>query len=198
MRGSSYRSPELLAWYEVRDTLLGANYLEQDIKKALQLSAACQHPNAVWLTKLFAGHDVRTPEEARQMFLGCEDDPRALCFAAVNSGVGEAMLRRAAARDCAYAQAMMAEKTGGEEMFRWARKSASQGERDGFYRLAICYKHRQGCELSMECEKRIICLLLSLGILVRCIIVGCCLTKLICNDLYGWAEQLRISVLLRF
>jgi hypothetical protein len=80
MRGSSHRSPELLAWYEVRDTLLGENYLEQDIKEALHLAAVCQHPNAVWLTKLFAGHDVTTRKEARQVLLGCEDDPRAICL----------------------------------------------------------------------------------------------------------------------
>jgi hypothetical protein len=118
MRGSAHRCPELFAWYEVRDTLMGENYLEQDIKEALHLAAVCQHPDAVWLTKLFVGRDVTTPEEARQVFLGCEGDPRALCFAAVIGVVDEAMLRQAAKKGHAYAQVWMARETAGEEMFR--------------------------------------------------------------------------------
>jgi hypothetical protein len=30
---------QLLAWYKIRDTLLGQNYREEDIKKALDLAA---------------------------------------------------------------------------------------------------------------------------------------------------------------
>jgi TPR repeat protein len=153
MRVSSYRSPELLAWYEVRDNLLGENYVEQDIKKALILAAVCQHPNAVWLTKLFAGRDVKTPEEVRQVFLSCEDDPRRICFAAVIGVFDEAMLRQAANKGYACAQAWMARETAGEEKFRWAQKAASQGERDGFYMLALCYEDGLGCERSIERAK---------------------------------------------
>jgi hypothetical protein len=79
------RSPEDLQqhipWYKIRDTLLGHNCFEQDIKKALKLASVCEHPNAIWLTKLFRGRDVASCEEASQVFLGCENDPRALCFA---------------------------------------------------------------------------------------------------------------------
>jgi hypothetical protein len=154
MRGCSHRYHELLAWYEVRDNLLGENSLEQDIKKAWQLSTVCQHPDAVWLTELFAGHDVSTRKEARQVFLGCGGDARALCFAAlIGDRVDKVLLRQAGEKGCAYAQAMMADKTGGEEMFRWAQKSASQGERDGFYRLAVCYRYGRGCERSVERAK---------------------------------------------
>jgi hypothetical protein len=60
-------------------TLLGENSTEQDIKKALKLASVCEHPNAIWLTKLFAVRDVDFGEEAIQVFLGCEKDPRALC-----------------------------------------------------------------------------------------------------------------------
>jgi hypothetical protein len=45
----------------------------RDIKKALELSSVCNHPSAVWLTKLFVGRDVDSCEEARQVFLGCEN-----------------------------------------------------------------------------------------------------------------------------
>jgi hypothetical protein len=152
-RSSAHRSPELLAWYEVRDNLLGENYVEQDIKKALQLSAVCQHPDAVWLTNLFAGRDVSTREEARQVLLGCEGDARSICFAALIGHQADKVLLRRAANDCAYAQAMMAGKTPGEEKFRWAQKAASQGERQGFCMLAVCYQYGQGCELSVERAK---------------------------------------------
>jgi TPR repeat protein len=154
MRGSSHRSPELIAWYEIRDTLLGENHFKQDIKKALQRAAVCQHPDAVWLTNLFSGCDVKTPEEARQVFLGCEDDARAICFAGlIGHQADKVLLRRAAKKDCAYAQAWMAGKTAGEEIFRWAQKSAAQVERGGFYMLAFCYRFGQGCELSVESAK---------------------------------------------
>jgi hypothetical protein len=42
---------QLVAWYKIRDTLFGANYAAQDIKKAIELASVCEHPNAVWLKK---------------------------------------------------------------------------------------------------------------------------------------------------
>jgi hypothetical protein len=63
------RSPEdlqqLLAWYKIRDTLLGQNCFEEDIKKAFEFVCVCEHPNAVWLTMLFGGREVGCREEAR-------------------------------------------------------------------------------------------------------------------------------------
>jgi hypothetical protein len=43
---------------------LALNYVKQDIKKALELAAVCDHAHAVWLTKLFAGRNV-----AKKFFL---------------------------------------------------------------------------------------------------------------------------------
>jgi hypothetical protein len=34
---------QLVAWYKIRDTLLGENCVEQDIKKALELASVCEH-----------------------------------------------------------------------------------------------------------------------------------------------------------
>jgi hypothetical protein len=65
---------ELCAWYKIRDTLFGDNDVLQCIEKALVLASSCEHPNAVCLTKLFAGRDVLSREESRQSFLGCEND----------------------------------------------------------------------------------------------------------------------------
>jgi hypothetical protein len=142
----------LLAWYKIRDTLLWQNLLAQDIKEALDLASVCEHPNAVWLTKLFAGRDVTSHEEARQVFLGCDNDPRALCFAGFLVRNFEQM-RRAADLGDAFAQAYIAGQATGEERFRWAEKSAARGERDGFLKLATCYLDGTGCEEDVESSK---------------------------------------------
>jgi hypothetical protein len=60
----------LLAWYKIRDTLLGHNCVKRGLKKALELAAVSEHPDAVWLTNLFAGRDIKTRNKARQVFLG--------------------------------------------------------------------------------------------------------------------------------
>jgi TPR repeat protein len=150
------RSPEdlqqLLAWYKIRDTLFGENNVERDIKEALGLASVCEYPNAVWLTKLFDGRDVSSTEEARQVFLGCENDSRALCFAGI-LGWHEDEIRRAAELRDAFAQAWMAWETVGEESFRWAEKSSAQGERNGFYKLGQCYRRGIGCEEDAERAK---------------------------------------------
>jgi hypothetical protein len=136
---------QLRAWYKIRDTFLGHNYVDQYIKEALELASVCEHPNAVWLTNLFVGSDVASDEEARQVFLGCENDTRALCLAGFLGGTFDE-IRRSADLGDAFAQARMAVHTDDEdECFRWAEKSAAQGERDGFTRLGYCYRHGEGC-----------------------------------------------------
>jgi hypothetical protein len=153
---------QLLAWYKIRDTLLGENKTKQDIKKALELASVCEHPNAVWLTKLFGGRDISSHDEARQVFLGCENDPRALCFAGLLVGTFEE-IGRAAGLDDAFAQAGMAWRTGDEECLRWAEKSAAQGERDGFYWLGICYRDGIACEEGVERAKEYFLVAAELG-----------------------------------
>ncbi len=59
---------------------LGENEVEQNTTKALQLAAICEYPDAVWLTKLVAGRDY---DDFEEVFLECEDDRRALCFAGI-------------------------------------------------------------------------------------------------------------------
>jgi hypothetical protein len=167
---------QLLAWYRIRDTLFGDNFVEQDVKKAFELAAVCEHPLAVWLTNLFAGRDVNTPEETRQVFLGCENDARARCFAAVLGGSGDE-LRRAADFGDAYAQARTAERSRGEECFQWGQKSAAQGERDGFFRLGWWYQYGNGCEKDEERVKEFYLIAAELGFVKGMVYVGLLLGK---------------------
>jgi hypothetical protein len=108
---------QLLAWRKIRDMILDTNCMNQDIKEALELASDCQHPSAVWLAKLFGGRDVASYEQAKQVFLGCGNAPRALCFAALLGGRSDE-IRRAADLDDALAQAWIADETDGEEGFR--------------------------------------------------------------------------------
>jgi hypothetical protein len=72
-----------LVWLEARDTLLGENCIDRDVKRALELAAACKHPEAIWLTSLFAGKIANSAEEARDVFLtDLKNSPASLCFAA--------------------------------------------------------------------------------------------------------------------
>ncbi len=72
---------ELFKWLDVRDTLLGQSNKKKDITAALAMARDCKHPDAVWLTSIFEGTDVSTKEDEREVFILCEDDARALCFA---------------------------------------------------------------------------------------------------------------------
>jgi hypothetical protein len=162
------RSPEdlqqLLAWYKIRDTMFGQNYVKQSKKKPLGLSAVCEHPEAVWLTKLFAGRNINNYEDVVEVFRSCESDLRALYFAGLISGSFDD-IRRAADLGDAYAQAMMAtaEQMEGQECFRWAEKSVAQGERDGFYWLGFCHEDGHGCEKNVERAKENFLIAAELG-----------------------------------
>ncbi len=139
-------------WYEIRDLLLGHNYLKQDVKRAIKLATVCKHPDAYWLTVSCARKNVKTSKEVRDVFLSLREDPRALCFSGL-LGDNDALLRCAAETGYAFAQAMMAEWSEGKERFDWAQRAALQGERDGFHRLGFCYEHGDGCEKDVSKAK---------------------------------------------
>jgi hypothetical protein len=124
-----------------------------EVRKALELAAVCKHPDSVWLTNLFARHRVSSRPETSEVFLACEGDARALCFASFlgeDEDEDEWSLRQSAEMGYAFAQALMARRTWGEEKFRWAEKSAAQRERDGFSCLARCYEEGHGCPKDVE------------------------------------------------
>jgi hypothetical protein len=146
---------EELAWFRVRDTLAGGNSgVPQNVTKALELACVCEHPHAVWLTKLFGGRDVNTTNEARHVFLGCENERRAVCFAAllrrdsiqgdehedtfasllpfrrdVGQGTPEELFLEAAEFGCVYSMLKLArsyDKTDPQRVFWMARAAVMQ------------------------------------------------------------------------
>jgi hypothetical protein len=141
-----------LEWLKARDTLLRNNFVKQDVKRALELAAASEHPQCQWLTSLFAGMTVSTVKEACDVFFAEEKkSPASLCFAAMLSDpLDFALLRQSADLGYPFAQAEMVRWTRGEEKFRWAKSAASQRERNGFCWLADCYEYGDGCEKDLE------------------------------------------------
>ncbi len=160
---------ELFKWLDVRDTFLGKNYKEQDITAALALARDCKHPDAMWLTSIFEGNDVSTKENAREVFLCCENDARALCFAWWLAGDRKddlTLLRRAAGMGNAFACSSLREQVWGEnkeEAFRLARAAASKHERDGFYWLGYFFRSGLGCEKDLNLAKKNILIAAELG-----------------------------------
>ena len=151
---------ELFKWLDVRDTLLGQIKRKQDITAALTLALDCKHPDAVWLTSIFAGKDVSTEENARKVFLSLENDARALCFAWYLTDVRRKdflLLRRACKMGNAFACSTLCWQVwseNDEEAFRLAQVASSQHERDGFYWLGCCFRDGKiGCERDFNLAK---------------------------------------------
>ena len=139
-------SHQFLLWYAVRDTLFGQNFKKQDVKKALELAAACEHEEARWLIDFCRRKNASEGWQLRRDFFKEVTDVRALCFGAAWVG-DEDLMRQAADMGYAFAQAWMASRTLGEEGLEWARRAAKQGERDGFRRLGTQEGYLRAMEL---------------------------------------------------
>ncbi len=150
---------ELFKWLDVRDILLDRNLKTQDITAALALARDCKHPDAVWLTSIFEGKDVSTKEDVREVFLCCENDARALCFAwhLIDDRWNDLpLLRRAYEMGNAFACSTLCVEVWGEnneEAFRLAQVAAAQHERDGFFMLGRCFCDGIGCEKDLNLAK---------------------------------------------
>jgi hypothetical protein len=145
----------LLDWYMIRDTFFGSSFVSQNIPLALEMAASCDHLDTRWLTEACAGKDVTTKEDAKRIFSAFgPNDARALCFAwQLSDKVEDSPLRRSAELGFAWAQALMAWKTDGEERFKFAQLAAAQGERLGFFWLGCCYREGEGCEKDLDKAK---------------------------------------------
>jgi hypothetical protein len=145
----------LLEWYKIRDICFGLNGAARNIPSALRMASACQHPDARWLTEACAGKDVNETEDAKRVFssLG-QNDARALCFAwLLGDREDLTPLRRSAELGFAFAQALLAVNSKGEEKFKFAQLAAAQGERNGFCQLGGFFGSIEGCEKSLDKAK---------------------------------------------
>jgi hypothetical protein len=158
----------LLEWYKIRDTFFGENFVSQNIPLAIELALSCRHPDARWLPEACAGNDANTEGDAKRFFsaLG-QNDARALCFFWLCSTLGDRRdltpLRRSAELGFAFTQALLAEKTQGDEKFKIAQMAAAQGERDGFRWLGYCFRFGGGCEKNLDKAKENYLLASELG-----------------------------------
>jgi hypothetical protein len=181
------RSPEdleqLRAWYRIRVMLLGRT----EHQEALELASVCEHPNAVWLTELFAGRDVASYEEMRQVFLSFENDPRALCFAACLCGPVDE-IRRAADLGDGFAQAEMARDTGSEEGFGGHKNLLLRENAMFFSWLDIAFDMELNAMKTWKERERIFWLPLSLDMCARWVLWASYLTRTILNELFGLEE----------
>ena len=150
---------EVFKWLDVRDTFLCQNERKLDITKALSLARDCKHPDAVWLTSIFAGKDVVTRKRAREVFLSFENDARALCFAWRLSDDHEkdlTSLRRASEMGNGFACSTLCEEVweeNEEEAFRLIQVGAAQHERDVFRWLGFCLHGGIGCKRDLNLAK---------------------------------------------
>ena len=155
----------LLEWYKIRDTFFGHNFVSRNIPLALDLVAACQHPDARWLTEACAGKDVNTREDVKRVFsaLG-QNDARALCFAWLFGDQEDlTSLHRAAELGFAFAQAWMFGRTRLDEKFKLAQLAATQGERDGLFWLGWCFRDGEDGDEDLDMAKENFLLASELG-----------------------------------
>ena len=96
-----------LEWLKARDTLLGDNEVKQDVKRALELAAASEHPKCQWLFSLFAEKTASTIKAVHAVFVADKKkSPASRCFSALLSDpVDYVLLRQSADLGYALAQA---------------------------------------------------------------------------------------------
>ena len=165
-----------LEWYKIRDTFFGDNNVKQNIPLALMLAVSCKHPDAQWLTKVCAGRNVNNEEDAKKVFTAVgQNDARALCFTWLCGTWTEqrdlAMLNRSAELGFAFATALLARETKNLR-FYLAQLSASQGEREGCFWLAISLRYGHGCEKDLVKAKETFLHASELGHVVSLIHLG--------------------------
>ena len=143
-------------WYDIRDMFFGDNYTTQNIQLAIERAAKCRHPDAEWLTKVFAGKSVQKIDEAKQVLAQCgKDDARALCFTWMLGDESIDVLEQAAKFGYEFAQAELADwKSVKQNQFVLCLSSAAQASRDAFLRLGILYqKYESDTQMSKSCYK---------------------------------------------
>jgi hypothetical protein len=119
---------------------------QRDHGMMLHVARECRHPDALCLCALFPVGATVTMERVRDVMREQGEDPRAMFFA---SCLGDRqtldLLRRSAELGYAPAQAVLSQRTSGEEAFLWAQRAAAQGDRHGICELGHCFALGWGC-----------------------------------------------------
>ena len=144
-----------LEWYKIRDLFFGWNFVRQNIPTALELASSCVYPDACWLTKVCAGKNVKTEKDVKRVFSVLDkNDARGLFYMwALSYNINLEPLERSAKLGFAPAQASLARHSTEKNHLKFAQQSAEQGERDGFYRIGICFRDGEGCEKDLNKAK---------------------------------------------
>lgn len=135
-------------WYDIRDTFFGENFRKQNIPLAIERAAKCTHPDAEWLTAVFAGKDIQNSDEARKVFSLLGNDARALCFTWMLRG-DESMgiLEKSAELGYALAQAELGGwKSTKRDQYELCLVAAVKAEREAFYELGRWYRRYESAK----------------------------------------------------
>ena len=131
-------------WYYIRDMFFGWNSIVQNSTEAIQTAAACVHPEAQWFYALLK--DCKTKKEIKAALRNAattNGDGRAYCFLACffnQPNIDYDWLIKAAEKKIPLAFALLGTKTTMEDQaFYFAQTAAHLGEREGYFRLALCY-----------------------------------------------------------
>lgn len=164
-------------WYEIRDLLLGARFVNRNLNVALTRLKACLHPDARWLVgKLAEGTtDFNLTTQLGSWFLVHGDRGLCVCFAALSMRPwSQELLRRAADLGDGLAMSCLARSSKGDARFSLAMESAKKGDPDGMFQLGCCYKYGDGHVIDLEQAKQHFCLAGELGHVSSMVSFGCC------------------------
>jgi hypothetical protein len=154
---SSHALENASLWFKViRDLFLGENAVSQNIPLALEMAAACDHPDARWLWSVCSQHGVQTKQDAHRVFAALgESDPRAPCLESLFNEDDYSFrgVRRGAELGDPFAMAVMSRGKTGQEAFEWAERGAAKGEPECFYLLGHCYRFGDGCKKDLAKSK---------------------------------------------
>lgn len=145
---------DLIRWLEARDLLCGENGRKQDVPAALAVARTSKHPDALWLSSLFAEDtSCSTANEARETFLSLPDDGRAVFFSwrlldLRSRFVDQSLLERAVRLGCvpALVQMIKLKRVIDEELLLLEKVNESAKERDAFCEIGTRFQgsHHNG------------------------------------------------------
>lgn len=136
-----------LAWYEARDYLHGCNGKPCSQKMGYDIAKTSNHPDAVWLVDFFDRASKFPDHTAENFHVDVYDgvEMKSMLFCELGTYFGGhrpdwQIIKHWAEQGHPLAQAVYSEYCPVAESFTWAKQSADQGEREGFYKMYKLHK----------------------------------------------------------